>query len=366
MSSKRTSYKLAILEIRSRLRSVNAFIHLNETGKPEIVLDEDSIKIVIGEEVAKISCKDIKILPHSLSSVQIADNYLTFRFGTDNNPFENAGGFETELLQNTVSSMESLSNKPLLSKGIKYVISCINCGRSLTEPLQFDRILPLPSDGTDPSEWFCHNHGGKNEFNLDPKLTDIFYTHCLVHINASNIKNVNSTDKVLVCKFCLNWLGIKHNKNTVRFWHNTVKFTNNDTAISTFSLPDVFQSIKSSLNHTLHNSIKLIITCQSTSNTLDIILLWILEKNLRILFDDSSSAKISEVAKVLFKFVEDTDKMFLQWHNDTLVDTISISKPMMTELLRHLYKYNKILPKEFSKSNEFFVSYLFLYDTFEE
>lgn len=366
MSSETRNYKLAVLEIRPRLRSVNAFVLLNHMAKAEVLLESDSISIVLDNKISIIPFRDFKIVDNSLSSVTTMDQFITFRFATDNNLYDTTGGFKTELLQNTVASIESLSNKPLLSKNTNYVINCINCGKSVTDSMKFERILPLPSENLDPSDWFCHSHGNQSDFNLDPKSTDIFYTHCFVHINIGQVLNIKSKDKIVVCKFCLNWLGLKHNKNTLKLWHNTVKFVSSDTSIYTHSLADVFQSIKSILNHSLHNSIRLIVTCQTTSQHLDIILLWILEKKLQILFDDIDCTKTCEVAKVLFKFIQDSNEIYRQWQNDAFVNTISISKPMMTELLKHLHKFNKVLPKEFSKSNDFTVSYLFLYDQLVE
>ncbi|KAJ8964103.1 hypothetical protein NQ314_005128 [Rhamnusium bicolor] len=361
------NYKSVILEVRPRLQSVNAFITLlNESKSITIFLENEDIQITKDGITSTIPCNGMNIMPNSLSSLKIIDNYITFRFATNNSLLESLGGFKTEFLQNTVASIESLSNKPLLSKGINYTIQCINCSKSLNIPIKFQRILPLPSDNADPGDWFCHAHGSQDNISLDPKEADIFYTHCYVHINKINVPNIRGNDKVVVCKFCLNWLGTVFNPNTLRLWFNTVKFLDNNAAISTISLTDVFHSIKDILKHSLYNSIKLMLTCQTSVTQVDSVLIWIMEKKLQILFDGSGVLKKYDVAKVLFKFSKSDEELFTQWQNDSMVNTVNISKPMILDVLKHLHKFNKAFPLEFSKSNDFSVSYLFMYDPFLE
>lgn len=174
--------------------------------------------------------------------------------------------------------------------------------KSLSKAIKFNRILPLPSEGSNMSDWFCHAHGHDNSISLDPKQTDIFYTHCFVHVNHENIINIRGNQKVLVCKFCLSWLGVKHNSKTIKLWLNTVKFFSTNSSVSTTSLLDVFNSIKSLLKYSAQSSVRLILSCQTTATQVDNLLLWILEKKLEILFDNSKEAKNYDVAKVLFKF----------------------------------------------------------------
>ncbi|KAJ8969663.1 hypothetical protein NQ317_004893 [Molorchus minor] len=309
-----------------------------------------------------IPCVDLTVVPNSLTSLRIVENYVTFRFAT-NNVSENFGGFKAELLQNTVASIKSLSNKPLLNKSTNYAIQCGNCSRHINVvPIKFERILPLPSDTASVSDWFCHAHGTQDNIKLDPKANDLFYTHCYMHINRSNIVNVKGNNKVIVCKSCLCWLGTIHNPNTIRIWLNTVKFVDNNTSILTNSLTDVFYSIKDVFRNSLFNSIKIMLSCHSSSTLLDSILLWIMEKKMQIQLVESGTVKKHDVSKVLFKFVTNGCETFSQWQNDSQVTNLNVSKPMILSLLKHLQKFNKMMPPEFSKTNDFYLSYLFLYD----
>ncbi|KAJ8910852.1 hypothetical protein NQ315_015588 [Exocentrus adspersus] len=364
MSSSSTTeiYKSVVLEVRPRLQSVNVFITLlSNNTSVNIVLENDEIHIIENDTISIITCKDINVVPNSLSAFRKTDNFVTFRFAT-NNAFENLGGFKTELLQNTVASIESLSNKPLLIKGTSYIIHCINCNKQLSATIKFERILPLPSDHSDPSDWFCHAHGSKDNISLDPKNVDVFYTYCYVHINRTNLLHIKTSDKVIVCKYCLSWLGITFNKNTFRLWLNTVKFIDNNSAISTDSLSDVFHSFKDIFRHSLYNSLKLMATCYTLSNQTDSLLIWVLEKKLQIFIDASGEGlKKYDVAKVLFRYAKNSDDAYIQWQNDPMVNAINVSKPMMLDVLKHLHKSNKILPPEFSKSSDFNVSYVFIF-----
>lgn len=359
MSFEIIAFRSVILEIRPRLRSVNAFIKFNNilSNSPIIILEEQLIKIISETASLTIPCNDFIIIPNSLTNINWNDNSLIFRFSTKN-IVQDRGCFKTELLLNTIESIESLSIKPLLMKNTSYIICCSNCNKALTETIKFKRILPLPSDKSHPSEWFCHHN--ENNFDVSPKIDDIFYTHCYTHLHVSNVPFVKSSGKMFVCKYCLNWIGVRCDKNTLKLWHNTVKFLNNTTCVETSCLSDVFHSIRNTLND--NTTVKIIITCQTNSENLDVLLLWLMEKKLQILSKDSDNFKQHDVAKVLFKFVNCHDSIYSQWHNDCMVHIISVSKPMLIALLKHLHKCNTFFPGEYSISNDFLVSYMFLYD----
>ncbi|KAJ8940721.1 hypothetical protein NQ314_010621 [Rhamnusium bicolor] len=148
--------------------------------------------------------------------------------------------------------------------------------------------MPLPPDNANNRAWSFYAHSSKDNLRPDPKETDIFYTHCYVHINKNNIVNTRGNGKVVVCKFCLSWLGTAFNQNTLRIWFNTVTFSvNNATTISTISLNDVLDSIKDILKQSIYTCNKLLLICQTSDSQVDSILLWIMEKQLEVLFEES-------------------------------------------------------------------------------
>nr|CAH7738023.1 unnamed protein product [Callosobruchus chinensis] len=350
-------YELIILEIRPRLCSVNGFIKFSKRPDDVKVSLEDGLKLVFDGKVKIIPCQLTGVVKNSLS-VKVNDTHVIFRFATKNG---GSGSFKTEVLQNSAAVVEFSADKPLFSVNTPYTCLCKKCKAALTNTLIFKRALPLPSENLDPSEWFCHKSDASS-FSLDPKLSDIFYTHCSVQLNSEYIQNTDETSKVLLCKSCQNWLGVKYNDKTVKFWLNTVEFTSDNRSITTSGLQDAFDVIKGVFNHKLQSSTKIMLCCQTASNVAEAVLLWVLEKKLEVFFDDTREEKKCEVAKVLYKSVANQDKMFDQWKNDVMVETIDVSKEMVVEVLNHLTLYNEVLPDEFSTSNDLSVSYLFMYN----
>lgn len=350
-----------ILEIRPRIRSANVFIEFNEKllSCPSIVLTKHSIQINHEQVSLGVPCDNLIIVTNSLTNVMFNDTKLNFRFTTESVVAER-GCYKTELLLNPRECIETNTFKQLLKKNTNYTIHCLNCKRALSSTLRFKRVLPLPSDGSNPNEWFCHQHTQSN-FDFQPKSDDVFYGNSYVHIHISNMSFIRKSGKVVVCKHCFSWLGVEYDKHTLRLWCNTVKFVSNTKSVESYSLSDILQSIKIMLEQ-FNTCVKLIITCQSSSKKKDIVLLWVLEKKLQILFKDCDNVKFYNVAKVLFKFVNSDDPAFAQWNNNTLVNELVVSKPMLVDLLKHLYRFNRIFPDTFSKSNDFNISYLFLYE----
>lgn len=351
-----------VLEIRSRLKSVNAFVKFSKNPDecPSIILEDGVIRITVESSVINIPCTDFTIVTDSVSNIILSENVVVFRFSIENID-KNKGCFKTEVLINSAERGEFTNNKPLLQRNTNYLIQCLSCGRNISDVLKFKRVLPLPSVSASPGDWFCHT--SNENFNFKMQSDEVFYSNCFVHLRMSNLPMIRERGRVFVCNHCLNWIGVKCDVNTMKIWHNTVKFINNTTVVQTCGLSDLFESIKNLFNFS-NASIKLIVDCQSHPEKSDILLLWILEKKLQIFYKDLNHSKSYNVAKVLFKFVNTNDLIYKQWRGDSLVESISISKPMLMELLKHLHKFNNIFPKEFSMSNEFQISYLFLYNQF--
>jgi len=57
-----------------------------------------------------------------------------------------------------------------------------------------------------------------------------------------------------------------------------------------------------------------------------------------------------------------TQRALSRCNKNGFVTSAFFSKVMMLEVLQHLHKNNKVFPPEFAMSNDFLVSYLFLYE----
>jgi hypothetical protein len=365
MSRPEKIYKSLVLEIRPRLRSVNVLISLvSSVENVKISLNSDSFQIIVGEHTCNVCCKNLKIVSDSLSSLSVTESYVSFRFATDNS-LDDWGSFKTELLRTSESVSFALSKSTFLLKSQLYTIQCKNCSQDLSESLRFGRVLPLPSEHSEPGDWFCHGHGSNSVALLDPKESDIFYTSCYCHLNKRSTRNVLESDKLIVCKRCLSWLGVAKNPETAKFWFNTVAFKDESKVHTSCALRDALDTVHETLCGVLFTTAKIILCCQSSKSQTDYILLWILEKQLNVQIYNSDSEGVVEdckVAKVLFKYESGGGEIVKKWLEDSSVASVDVSKPMTVEILKHLYKFNKIFPREFSESNNFYISYLMMYE----
>lgn len=355
-------YQSVVMEIRPRLQSVNVYVLLKQkTCDFNVTLNHNSISIAIEEISYHIPCMTLNILPESLSSVQISENHLSFRFQTSNNPKDYTGRFKVEFLQPPQTQTYVTKSNKYLKKSTTYSLCCTNCSQPFCKSTSFQRVLPLPSENLDLSNWFCHGHSVNSNTSLNPNVNDVFYTETYVHLACSLLENVRC-ENVIVCKRCLIWLGLKINDLVARVWFNTVSFKSESETVKTSPLTDINIVTSEILSNSFLNTAKIVFHCQVTNTAKNYILLWVVEKQLNIIADVSKGFSNCDVAKVLFKFEETESTIVSEWQNETITSVVSISKSMMIDLLKHLYRMNKFFPKEFSVTNGFFVSYLCLYD----
>lgn len=351
-------YHSLLMEIRPRLQSVNVYIVLKEISPDlKIVLNNNDFDIIAGEKIYKIPCEDVNIVPESLNSLEIKGLHVSFRFQTNNNF---ASRFKFEFLQPV--PLEKYVNKNInwLKKNTVYSLFCANCSQKFCTDVSFQRVLPLPSENLDLSNWFCHGHSVDANTNLNPKANDLFYTETYVHLSDSVINDkIIKSNKIIVCKRCLFWLGLKMSDSVLKIWYNTVGFKSGVETYNSSPLNDINLVVNEILRSSFLNMAKIIFHCQVSNNVKNFILLWIIEKKLNIVADE----KHCDVAKVLFRFEEQENATIAEWEKESVTSVVGISKCMMVDLLKHLYKINRIFPKGFNVTNGFFVSYLFLYDS---
>lgn len=350
-------YKTLIIEIRPLLHSVNVYIILNEAhNEVKVNLNTHNFEIVSNESCCVIECAYLNINKNSLCIFKANGEHLAFRFST--NPAEN-------LPSNIAKLVQPLKNTPqedgpiLLKTEESYEIMCSNCKNILCKKAVFKRVLPLPSENLELSSWFCHGHD--TSIDLNPKIADIFYTETYAHINALLLSEMRKSDKILVCKRCLSWLGFIINQASYRIWFNTVIFNFNGMFYCQQPLDATFLAIKKIINSSLMSSARILVHCQSSDNSSDYVLLWIIEPRLKAVIENCDKKSDCNIAKVLFRYEKTKGGVVNQWLQDVNVSNLSASKVMIVELLRILYKYNKLLPKDYSFSNDFYVSYIPLY-----
>ncbi|XP_019757771.1 uncharacterized protein LOC109536130 isoform X1 [Dendroctonus ponderosae] len=358
-------HKSIVVELRPKLKSASVFITLKDDcpNATSVILVEHDFKVVFeNAENFTVPLTNFDAQSSTLTSLKISEHFISFRLLAGQSNVSNFGSFKTELLENNDIDSK-LSNSTFIKNNILYAIDCANCQRSLGPDIKFERVLPLP-ENLDQADWFCHGHDSNPVNLLEPKTKDFLFTNCYFCIHKDKISNCLSKNNVLVCKFCFNWLGTLSENCTVRLWFNTVTFRDNNCGVfNTAPLTDAFLTIRGLFECSLLNSIKAIFVYKNSDGAKHYLLLWVLEKQLNILLSLNEHSKSTNVAKTLFKFLDHDDNEILeQWKNDQSVDVVDVSKNMMVEVMKHLYNNNKLFPVEYSKSNNFLVSYLCMYD----
>lgn len=352
-------FKNVLIEIRPRLQSANVFIKTEQKLLDfDINITSNNLEITLNNNQFSLPVKDVKIVPDSLCNLQVNDSYVSFRFLTDS--VSNFGSFKSEVLR--LKEVSAKTQQETFLQDDEYILQCGNCLQEFSESLKFKRILPLPSENSEPSDWFCHAH--TTNVNLNPKIDDIFYSHCYAHVNSSLLNGIIETTNNLTCKRCLYWLGLNLHEHTYKIWFHTVIFKTSLSNLRSNALTDCFITLRNVLQNTLLTSLKILLHCQISSSKTNYILLWVVEKRLNIYLNDNKSyqGKDTEAAKVLFKFLDVETEEIKQWKNNVGISNVDVSKDMMMQLLKHLYDTNSFIPTQFCKTNDFYISYVLMYD----
>lgn len=364
-----TIYDTFVMEIRPRLQSCNVYFILKPglNDQLRISLKSNEIHIVSNGEVQIIPVKRFNILVNSLSCLQVSGSFLSFRFQTQNLT-KTTGRFTTELvmyeLEDSFSSLGISNNNTKIVKDLGYILKCGNCKNNLSDTINFNRVLPLPSENAEPQDWFCHKSEELCKFSFNPNENDCFYSNCYIRLNHNIFNNVKLTQNdIIVCKRCLSWLGLKINTETFQVWFNTVILESDQCCIYSNALSDFILSVRTDIKELVFGPCKVLFECRNLNCT-DFLCVWVLEKSLEVIIkgqnfksDKSGSQK---VAKVLFYFCSEKDSIIGDWLDDSNVSNVKISKQMMVKGLNHLFEMSKLVPSCFRMSNNFYVSYIVL------
>ncbi|XP_031356987.1 uncharacterized protein LOC116180939 [Photinus pyralis] len=335
--------KSLVMEVRPRLQSVNVYVILAKADSVTVRLNTDHFELRSATLNRKVRCADFRIVPDSLSGLVCAGDQLTFRFGTENRRGD-LGTLKCELLPTTTTDRIP-PRKPFLRQGETYGISCAECSGALAPPIRFDSALPVPENG-DKSDWFCHSHVALAD--LQPKRTQVLYGDYFAYLDSTVLQLVTD-DSTLYCPQCSSWIGTRE-KGACKVWFNTANF---GAGVENGALIDVIAMLKLCC-HAPFSPVRVVLQCHDPRNPADVILLWIMERNLTLDIDDVKSI----VAKVLFRVENKTSDLASEWFSNVNVIVYDVSKPMLSKLSEHLYDMGRYIPKDFNVSNDFNVSYI--------
>lgn len=379
-------FKNILLEIRPRLQSINVFINLNrECSNFDIQLKDDHFILILDGNNFKVDCGEFKVVNDSLTNIIKDSNFISFRFTTNSN----LGSFKSEIFKPNLST-KNFNHKTtcFLSKKCSYSITCGNCTEVLIDNVIFARILPLPSENLEHSDWFCHQHSEDSaKFSLNPNLHDIFYSNCYFYLHLELLNKCDKSKKVISCKQCGSWLGLILNESSAKLWFNTVSFENKNTVANTLKfenlkinedaskilandevtkiksnpLEDVLNLIKMSLQDSFVTSSKIVLNCPFFDNTVKHLIIWVVENKLQMKIYEHKWQNLN-VAKVLFKFEPEQTVLDDVLRKDANACSMTVSKVMLESIVEHLQKMHDFIPKIYSVSNGFYVSYVSLYN----
>ncbi|XP_034188758.2 E3 ubiquitin-protein ligase E3D [Osmia lignaria lignaria] len=221
--------KTIILELRPRLQICNTFICLQKEinlMKIRIKLLEESIEITIENSTIKCLTKFIKLIPNSLSALNVTNNWICFRAQIKSDSA--FGCFQTGIVTNLVPNINILRNSTDLKllKEQNCNIICACCKNVLSKQLFVKRILPIPDMNYDLNEWFCckHNHITVSP-NLIPSESDIFYgsVFFIIHTNLFN-NNLKIEGNTILCNRCLQHVGQTCTDTSFKLWSCSIDY----------------------------------------------------------------------------------------------------------------------------------------------
>ncbi|XP_011298496.1 uncharacterized protein [Fopius arisanus] len=226
------------IEKRPRIQSCNVFISTRnpiESHKMKLSLKNNLIGLKLFNNLFDIDLESLIIIPESLSSLNVSDKYVSFRL--QSSPVDSTvGTFSTEVIDSQKIEREIVTEKSdiqLPPKNTQLSLVCSCCKNILSKSdIIFKRVLPLPSDDCDPSQWFCCSHTG-DDFNittlLQPRDNDFFYgSHYSILSRNIFLDKYKIFGEDIVCNRCLTVLGSCHLENhgdAIKFWNSSLQFT---------------------------------------------------------------------------------------------------------------------------------------------
>ncbi|XP_054000493.1 uncharacterized protein LOC128887975 [Hylaeus anthracinus] len=356
------------LELRPRLQICNAFIHLQKevnSAKVRIKLLEESIEITIENKTVKFLTKFIKLIPNSLSALNVVNDWICFRVQTGSNSIY--GSFQTEILINSTAMITSikfpLENTELLNTSDCNIL-CTYCKTILSKKIVVKRVLPIPDAKYDPNEWFCCNHNHDNiTQNLVPLESDIFYGPLFFVIHASLFNNNLKIDgNTIICNRCLQYLGKVDTNTSLKLWSCSIDYnllSNSTTKNATDPFTDFLIAIKTSMTGMLGEEI---ILQSSMGKDIHSLILKPMDWHLNLMIEPKTishnntiTLQTISIVKVLYKYK--TSKSIVDFTNQTYCE---VGFLVIKAGLEHLLLSTKRFPQFHRAASDYYIGHIYL------
>lgn len=356
------------LELRPRLQTCNAFVRLSKevnSTKIKIKLLEESIEVTIGNSMTTILTKFVKLIPTSLSSLSITNNWICFRAQTKSDSV--FGSFKTEVISNSALNWNIVNpsvKSTELQNEDECSVMCSCCKNILTRKISVKRILPIPDMHYDPSDWFCCKHSQNSSMpSLSPLESDIFYGQFFFIIHTSSFnQNLKRNEDSIVCSRCLQYVGKVFTNNSMKLWSCAIDYNLLNRAkiqSATNPLSDFLIAIKTSMTGMMGEEIVL----QSfIGKEIHCLILKPMDLHLNLMIESEpftrnnveTLQKVS-VIKVLYKY--ETSKDITDSGNKTYCE---VSFLVIRTGLEHLSRSTKRFPHIYRIASDFYIGYIYL------
>lgn len=416
-----------LIEHWPRLKCANFFLlfskNFTEISAVRVNLKRSIIDIQF--EINKLITIDLtsiglQIQVNSLSLLIVQKNLISFRANICNDD----DNFHRELLN--IPELPTIQNTlvklPInIQPNENFQILCANCQCYLTDTLNFDRVLELPSENMDLSEWYCHkpmtnaegggtddssSHSQHAYCNIDnknddstsiannqkynytkfhPRRNDLLYGNFFTLFIIEHFQNkvrIDDDTKLIHCKRCLRHIGEMLRLQSIRIWNCNVKIlpridnqNKQSEIVSLFEGKSMYTNFLFILGKILidfeivvavaHQTQRIIFEAIGFDGRTRFLFVQIMAKNQEIfqidrIVNDIINLKASNVMKVLFRCETNENQPLLQfWQNDVNVINSQISIEMYDCVVNKLYDRTKFVPEIFRENNGFSLSYIF-------
>ncbi|XP_026479388.1 uncharacterized protein LOC113385765 [Ctenocephalides felis] len=379
----------AIIEYRPRLQSCHVFLkfnsiinkndiniivlnnsieinyignHKNMASKIEDIINLDLNKSDAQFHISLDTSDHFTLNKLSLSGLIYSGNEITFRLQTEPKE-QNKGSFKTELITDLWKNYltENDAYKINICKQTPYEISCRKCNHAMFSTQGFSRILELPRENIDMSDWFCHKHNNQSKtFAMEPEIDALFYKdNCIVINNKIFTNHQIENSNTILCSNCKTNIGSKK-MNTIEFYNFAIGIkTESNNIFHIFSYDNCLYEI--AVQDFIHLTKKRI-SDNSILLMPQYILLKIVDVNAQVLKSDKKGVlTLKNTLKLMYKIESEYDEVRIQWEkNEKSANNIieCIPYELFTSASKHLQMMSEFIPISCKFLNGFTLSYL--------
>lgn len=387
--------KQVLIEYSSRLQVANFFLLFTksfaDTKSVKIHLKPSEIIIEFdGDRITLDLIEHFQLETCSLSLLSIDGDNVSFRLNTNN---DDSFRFEFLNLNNNELPSQLLKLKLNIEPNKDFQILCSNCTCPLTTTQNCRRILELPSENLDLSEWFCHKHhatiestanvksqpiDSKEKFNFakfSPRDTDLLYGQFFFLFNGTKLINVKTKNEFVYCQRCLQFIGEPVRDGTIKIWDENIKIQSKLESFQLFDgssiLKNFFFIIRKNIQDFdfissagLPPTNKILFETKCPDGKTNFLLLQIMNKNLELFTLSgcvNGKANLRQLSgmKIFYRIDSDeTRPMVKFWQNDVGCSNIQISKKMFDHAVDTLNEYSNFIPVTYRNMGGFTISYL--------